>query len=767
MKKILVIVESPGKIDKIQTFLNDLYGDIYIIIVKASFGHCRDLNSKELSIDVNNNYTPKYCIIDSKRRVINDLKFYKKDCSEVILAMDEDREGEMIASSLRDLLDLIKPKRIVFNEITKDAIKKAFDNPTVINEEMVFAQQTRRLLDRLVGYKLSPLLWKELKGELSAGRVQSVVVKIIIDKETEINNSISNPYFKTIADFEYCNRLSSTLMKNNKMFKFEDKKNIDMFLKQLNKKTINRVVNITNKESNKKPSPPFITSSLQQEASTKFGYPSKHTMSLAQKLYEGGYITYMRTDSTNLSQDVLNQSKKYICENYGEKYHNLRTYTKKVKGGQEAHEAIRPTNISVISDKISLGMEYKKLYSLIWKRTVASQMAYAKINIQTIYIDILKNDTSVLPENTNFVSIFEKIIFDGFLVLYNNHESDNKTGKIDIKKGVDVNFKTMKISEEYTKPPLRFNEAGLIKFLEKNGIGRPSTYASIISKIVDKNYVNIKNIEGVKKVSNIISVNKNYKISTKTKDTSIGNENKKICPTEIGIKVNDFLIEHFNNIMETNFTINLEKQLDKVACGKAKWYNILDLYYQTFNPMVLELQEKHKHIGDVNNTDELFGNHPEDNREIYKGEGKYGPYVKIMDDEKSWKFASIKDVDDLTVEKAVELLQYPKYIGKINNSRVTLNKGQYGLYFKIGTKKCSIKDETRELDLEYATQLYNTDDPFAIKTFRFDKKIVHLKKGPYGYFLKVKFTKSNKTKNISLPNNIDVEKFNISNFITK
>jgi DNA topoisomerase-1 len=414
-----------------------------------------------------------------------------------------------------------------------------------------------------------------------------------------------------------------------------------------------------------------------------------------------------------------------------------------------------------------LGVEFKKLYNLIWKRTVASQMAYAKINIQTIYIDILKNNISVLPDKTNFVSIFEKILFDGFLVLYNNHESDNKKGKVDIKKEVDVEFKNMIISEEYTKPPLRFNEAGLTKHLENNGIGRPSTYASIITKIVEKKYVTIENIEGVKKGSNIININKSYKISTKSKDISIGNETKKLCPTEIGIKVNDFLTTHFNNIMETDFTVNLEKQLDKVACGKAKWYNILDMYYKTFNPMVLELQEKNKHIGEVNNTDELFGHHPDDNREIYKGDGKYGPYIKIMDDEKTWKFASLKDVDDLTMEKAVKLFEYPKYIGKINNSKVTLNKGQYGLYFKIGTKKHSIKDETRELNLEYATQLNNTDDPFAIKTFKFDNKTIYLKKGPYGYFLKVKFTKSNKTKNISLPDNFDVEKFNIDKFITK
>nr|QFG74438.1 MAG: DNA topoisomerase [Megaviridae environmental sample] len=759
-KKKLVVVESPGKIQKIQKILGDEY------IVKASCGHCRDLAPKELSIDVDNNFKPKYQVIPDKRKIVKELISCKDKCSEVILAMDEDREGEMIASSLRDLLDLHNPKRIIFNEITTTAILKSISNPSIIDENMVLAQQTRRLLDRLVGYKLSPLLWKEIKGDLSAGRVQSVVTKIIIDKEEEINKSISEPYFKTTGEFIHNNNLSSVLMKNNQIYKFNSKTSVDEFLTKLSKNNINKVVDIINKKSVKKPSPPFITSSIQQDSYSKFGFSSDYTMRLLQKLYEAGKITYMRTDSTNLSTDIMKQCEKYIKSTYGDNYSQVKNYTKKIKGGQEAHEAIRPTKITTLPDSITLGTEYKKLYGLIWRRTVASQMSNADINIQNIFIDIIDKNNTILPEKSNFVTTFEKILFDGFLVLYNNHESDNKNGMIDININTDVIFNKLQISEEYTKPPLRYNEAGLIKYLEKNGIGRPSTYASIISKIKSKKYVEIKNIDGIKKNSNIINVSKTYKKSVKCKEVKIGNEKNKICPTEVGIKINVFLNDNFSDIMKISFTAELESQLDKIALGNAKWYNILKMYYDRFNPIVIQLNEKYNDIGDVNNTDELFGNHPDNNKEIYKGKGKFGPYIKIMEDNGSWKFSSIKNIDDLTLESAIEILKWPKELGKINNKKVTLNKGQYGLYFKVGKKIISIKDESKDLNLEYAKELFNTDDPYAIKTFKIDDKTIYLKKGPYGHYLKVKF-KSNKTKNIPIPNDYDINNLDISKFITK
>ena len=521
MSKILVIVESPGKIKKIEEYLGNNY------IVKASYGHCRDLDSKTLSIDVNDNYKPNYIVIPDKKKVIKDLKYYASAATEVILAADEDREGEMIASSLRDVLKLKQPKRIVFHEITKKAINDAVANPTIINENMVMAQQTRRLLDRLVGYKISPLLWKQMQGQLSAGRVQSVVVRIIVDKEEEIKKSISSPYFKTIGIFDYKEKkLNTVLNKYDQIYKFEEEDVLE-FLNKFSKTDICKVVDVGNRLTNRKPSPPFITSTLQQDASTKLGFNSKQTMMIAQKLYEAGMITYMRTDSTNLSKQALDDCKAYIIKNYGDKYSQLRTFTKKSKNAQEAHEAIRPTKLN-ISTFDKLGNECKRLYSLIWKRTIACQMADAKVDILTIKIDII-NKQSILPKDTLFVTNLETIIFDGFLIVYNNSNVEEDTNqeitvekeKLNIKKGEIINFNSVKVTEEYTKPPLRYNEPGLIKYLEKNGIGRPSTYASIMSKIVDRNYIEISNIDGLTKDSQQFTITKKS-LTTKVSTSVVG-----------------------------------------------------------------------------------------------------------------------------------------------------------------------------------------------------------------------------------------------------
>ena len=764
MSKILVIVESPGKIKKIEEYLGNNY------IVKASYGHCRDLDSKTLSIDVNDNYKPNYIVIPDKKKVIKDLKYYASAATEVILAADEDREGEMIASSLRDVLKLKQPKRIVFHEITKKAINDAVANPTIINENMVMAQQTRRLLDRLVGYKISPLLWKQMQGQLSAGRVQSVVVRIIVDKEEEIKKSISSPYFKTIGIFDYKEKkLNTVLNKYDQIYKFEEEEVLE-FLNKFSKTDICKVVDVGNRLTNRKPSPPFITSTLQQDASTKLGFNSKQTMMIAQKLYEAGMITYMRTDSTNLSKQALDDCKAYIIKNYGDKYSQLRTFTKKSKNAQEAHEAIRPTKLN-ISTFDKLGNECKRLYSLIWKRTIACQMADAKVDILTIKIDII-NKQSILPKDTLFVTNLETIIFDGFLIVYNNSNVEEDTNqeitvekeKLNIKKGEIINFNSVKVTEEYTKPPLRYNEPGLIKYLEKNGIGRPSTYASIMSKIVDRNYIEISNIDGVTKDSQQFTITKKS-LTTKTKvkktikEITIGRESKKLVPTEMGIKVNDFMVKNFEPIMDITFTAQLEKMLDKVAVGKAKWYNILDTYYKMFNPMVLELQEQSKHITDLTKNDKLVGIDPTTNQEIYSTVAKYGVCVKTLDDDK-WKYAPVKDMeqDDITLEKAIELLEYPKTIGKIGNGDVTLNKGQYGLYFKMGNKKLGIKDNNRELDIEYAKELFNGGDPYAIKSFNLKDKMVHLKKGPYGYYLQIIYNSKKKNKNISLSDKINPDK---------
>ena len=761
MLKTLVIVESPGKIKKIGEYLGSDY------IIKASFGHCRDLDSKTLSIDVENNFKPNYIVIPDKRRVVKDLKDIASSCKEVILAADEDREGEMIASSLADLLKLKDPKRIVFHEITKKALNDAVKKPTKINYNMVYAQQARRLLDRLVGYKISPILWKHMAGGSSAGRVQSVVVKVIIDKEKEIESSISSPYFKSVAEFNYKkSKLNSVLMKGKNQYHYSSYEKAEKYINKINQNTIFKVLEVSEKKTEKKASPPFITSTLQQDASTKLHFPVKKTMMVAQKLYEAGMITYMRTDSTNLSSDAMDKCKQYIEDKYGTKYSNPKNFKSKSKGAQEAHEAIRPTKLEV-SKFTKLDKDAERLYSLIWKRTMASQMANAILNIQTIKIDALLDEKSVLPKKSLFVSKLETIDFDGFLKLYNTHDSENEKGYLKMIKSTILDMKHIIISEEYTKPPYRYNEAGLIKYLEKKGIGRPSTYASIISKVMDRKYVEIKNIEGVKKESRVLKIDSKFKVSKNKKDVVIGKENKKIAPTAMGVKVTDFLVKNFDVIMNIDFTAKFEKYLDKIAAGKAKWFNILDQYYKMFNPMVVKLHDEAKHLT-VNSSDVLLGKHPDSGLEIFTGSSKYGPYVKILEDveSKKWKYAPLKDKkpEDLTIEDAVNMLKYPKFLGKISNAHVYLYKGQYGLYLKMNKDTMSIKDKEMsedKIDIHYAKKLFDSGDPYAIKTFLIKNKKVNLKKGEYGYYLQIKGSGKKKNKNMSLPNNINPDELTL------
>ena len=457
MPKYLVIVESAGKIKKIEEYLGPDY------TVKASFGHCMDLDPNNLSIDVENNYNPTYIISKDKHKVVNELKEAAKKCDSIILAADNDREGEAIAWSLSKLLDLKNPQRIIFTEITKKAIENAINNPIQINMNMVYAQQARRLLDRLVGYKISPILQKNLNDReaKSAGRVQSVVVKIIKDKEDEINNSTSSLYLKTTCELQFNKiKILCTLMFNNEYYKFSSLENAKKFVELINKKSVFKVDDIKEKISIRKPSPPFITSSLQQEASTKLKFNVKKTMDVAQKLYEGGYITYMRTDSPNLSQDAINNCKKYIIDNFGEKYSKPTNYSAS-GNAQEAHEAIRPTNINNIDIK-SDDKDKSKLYNLIWKKTIASQMEFAKINVQTILINTYNNNISIL-DNKIWISIYENVIFDGFLKIYDIEQNDDtnseekQVGKIEINIDDILSFNKLKIVEEYNKLPLRFN----------------------------------------------------------------------------------------------------------------------------------------------------------------------------------------------------------------------------------------------------------------------------------------------------------------------
>ena len=740
--KSLVIVESPGKIIKIQKYLNDLGKDTKFI-VKASFGHIMNLDSSNLSIDIDNNFKPTYVISKDKRKVVKELKEIAKYCDEVIIASDEDREGEKIGADLAHVLKIKNPKRIVFHEITKNAIMKAVDNPTTINHNMVYAQQARRLLDRLVGYTISPLVWDNVVGGKSAGRVQSVVVKIIIDKENEIKKSVSSPYILTKGLFKIMKKKVKGVLYNMKLKKNYMMDNIydaETWLKTIDSKVNMIITNIVNKKSTRKPSPPFITSTLQQDASSKLRFNVKKTMMIAQKLYEAGHITYMRTDSTNLSLDCRNSCRDYIVKTFGSKYSSMKNYTKNKKGAQEAHEAIRPTNINNIS--INMPKDNIRLYELIWKRTVASQMSNAIINIMNIDIDFMLDKKSILPKNSIFLCSLENIIFDGFLVLYNNIESDEEkqSGKINISVGEKVKLKELTISEEYTKPPYRYNEANIVKYLEKKGIGRPSTYASIISKIMDRKYIEVKNIDGVKKESNILLLNSKYKLSKKKKDIFIGKEKNKMVPTEMGNKVNNFMETNFNNIMMIDFTAKFEEYLDMVAEGKARWYNILQKYYDELSPNVNKLKKSKTKQGNVLGTFK--------NMDVVIGEGKYGPYIYYNS-----KYTAIKDIN-ISLKDAIDVLSYPKYLGNVGKKKVYLHLGRYGKYCKVGTKNVSLKDFKGEITLENIKNFFSKDR-YALKTFNIDDMVIHIKNGQYGPYIQI--IKNNKKVNKSLSKNIKIE----------
>lgn len=765
--KTLVIVESPGKINKISQYLGPNY------IVKASIGHVQDLDKNTLSIDVEDNFKPYYVTSPDKVKVVKELKKLAKECTDVILAADGDREGEAIAHSLATVLSLKDPKRIVFHEITKSALLKALEKPTTINYDMVYAQQSRRILDRLVGYQISPILWKYLSANAkSAGRVQSVVVKIIIDRENEITKSISQSYFKTTSEFTFNKetKLNATLQHGNKMYQFESEELAKEFLGTLNKNSSCKVVSVENKKSIRKPSIPFITSSLQQEASTKLHFNVKRTMDVAQKLYENGLITYMRSDSPNISKDAIEEAKNYIVKTFGQEYSDPKNFESKNSNSQDAHECIRPTHLD---DPEPEGIEgdAKKLYSLIWKRTIASQMSNAQVNIQTIQIDIINNKVSILIFNENqtyFYSTLENIEFAGYLIVYDNSLEDEERviGKLAIKVKDKLILDKIIISEEYTKPPLRYNEAALVKYLEKNGIGRPSTYASIISKVIERNYVEIKNIDGVKKESKQIIFDSNYKIKENIKEIFVGREQTKLVPTSMGNQVNDFMIKNFEPILEIEFTSKFESYLDKIAEGKANWVTILKMFYDMFNPIVQKLNDAaisvKKMGGDV--SDRFIGNDL-NNKKIYAGTGKYGPYIKIeVDDSKKWKYTKLTDmsVEEVTLEHALKLLEWPKTLGKIGSAIVTLNEGPHGIYLKYNGNNYSIKNESLNLDefnLDQAREIIEAGDPYAIKTFKVSNKILNIKKGEYGHYIQI--VSSAKKQNIPIPKKYNIETLTI------
>lgn len=756
MSKKLLIVESPGKIKTLEKILGPEY------IVKASFGHIRQLDKKSLGIDIDNNYKQDYHIIPIRKQLIKDLKEIKKKCSEVILASDADLEGEAIAWHVAEVLELnIKDNpRIIFQEITKPSIKKALDNPGTINMDMVNAQLARSVLDKLIGYTLSPILWKQIKNSLSAGRVQSMACRLVVDRENDINNFSRNNYFKINGIFE--NKKEKIKINSTLDRQLQVSENINEYLNLLDDSTF-KIESINKSKSKRNAPPPFITSSLQQEANRRFNMSSKQTMSVAQSLYEGGHITYHRTDSVNLSETILPDIKDYIIENFGEEYVNIKNYKNKTKNAQEAHEAIRPTKITKIN---KLDANEKKIYEIIFNRTLASQMSSINIENITAKLSISKN-------KDNFISKCQKILFDGYSKLYqskeddeNDNENDNNPIKMfeKIKKNMDFEYKNIKAIESFTKPTPRYTEASLIKKLEEFGIGRPSTYASIISTVLDRGYVVKESRDGTKKNRQIYTL-ENSKIDCKSEEISTEKEKNKLFPTEIGTIVNNFLFDKFKDTLNYELTAKIESQLDKISKGNAAWIKVVDGFYK---PVINDLKligenadfaipkEKDKY-------NRILGNHPKTGEKIQVRIGRYGPLIQLgaIDDDNydielvdQVRYVAIPkgyDMKTIKIEEALKLLEFPKFLGKINNNSVSIMNGKFGYYIKFNGKNYTISKESdpNTFTLEDAKSIINVKDNAIIKEISDSIKIIN---GPYGIYLK------HGKKNISLPKDLEVDK---------
>lgn len=783
--KILVVVESPGKISKIQSIL----GKDYVVV--ASVGHILDLASNEMSVDIENGFTPKYVTMQGKSNVVNDLKKRVTSCSDVLIATDEDREGEMIAWSVAHVMKLKNAKRIVFNSITKTELLNAVKKPKNIDMNMVDAQKARRILDRIVGYELSPLLSRNIGSNgLSAGRVQSVVSRLIIDKEEEINKFIKKgyeSYFKFKGEFtsNKSKPFGAALYDKNKE-KFSsnvtkmDTEPLDKakgFLKLCMASKF-KIENIINKDTTKSPSPPFTTSTLQQEASRKFGFSVKRTMDTAQRLYENGYITYMRTDSVNLSDEALENIKKYVLKTYGKEYYRLINYKSKSKNTQEAHEAIRPTDVFVTNIEANASKKINhdeiKLYSLIWKRTVASQMMPAIYDVTSIYISISKDPLHY------FLTTIQNLKFAGFLKVYNiedveveevekDHGEDINNGITIPKVGEFVDPKTISGIMEYSRPPTRYNEASLVDKLDpKNlNIGRPSTYSSIISKILERRYVEKKDIDGVK--LNALTLTWNNKDSSKkivetSKDIVIGAEKNKFVPTNLGVIVNSFLVKAFPTIMDYNFTATMEDELDDIANGKRVWKNVLGEFYKKFHPLVVNNTTVKPTI--VDEFTRILGKDPQTDKDVVATVKKFGPVVYKVTDNKII-YAPIKEplkLDTINLEQALELLEYPKNLGKYKNKFVYLKKGKYGFYLEWGKDAISVGSG----DLTIDEAILEIDDHVSkakgLGEFKSATTKYTILNGQYGKYINVsplKGKKGIKQYNISLPNSCDVEKLDL------
>ena len=725
MPKNLVIVESATKAKTIEKILGQ---DFKVV---SCVGHISDLPVKELGVDVKNDFKPKYVIPTEKKPIIRDLKKYVKDSDKVWLASDEDREGEAIAWHLYENLDLANKdyERIVFHEITKNAILNALETPRDINFNLVNAQQARRVLDRLVGYELSPVLWRKVKAGLSAGRVQSVSVRLIVEKEREIKNFISKSSYKLIGVFENEQGVKLKAELNEKYNSVEEVKN---FLEK-NYNSIFNISSIDKKPAKKSPTPPFTTSTLQQEASRKLGFGVTRTMSTAQKLYEAGLITYMRTDSVTISNEAKSSIVQKIESKYGEDYVNLRDYKNKNKSAQEAHEAVRPTDINI--EEITSDYDQQRLYHLIWKRTISSQMSDAQIERTVVNI---KSDSY----NEFFVARGEVIKFDGFLRVYNEGTDD----EIEEEKGVlpalfineNLNLLSISSRESFSRPPSRFTEASLVKKLEELGIGRPATYATTISTIQNRGYIAKGVNEGLDRNYNLIEFSKNGIKDSQLKEKT-GSNKGKLVPTDIGMIVNDFLVDNFNNILDYGFTAEVEKNFDKIATGDQDWTDIIKQFYSDFHENVNEVKDN----AERQSGEKILGSDPNSGRVVKVRLGKFGPIAQIgtIDEEEKPIFASLtkdQQLDTISLEEALELFKFPKEIGNHKGETVTVNNGRYGPYIKFSTKSISIPNgiDPHTVDLNIAIELIDEKLKSEEPIHTYNEKPVTKGKGRFGPFIK-------------------------------
>jgi len=742
MASNLVVVESPAKAKTIEKFLGKDYK------VVSSFGHIRDLPKKNLGIDVENKFLPNYEISVDKKKVVSALIKDVKKSDIVWLATDEDREGEAIAWHLHEALQLQEKevKRIAFHEITKKAVVNAISAPRSIDYDLVNAQQARRVLDRIVGFKLSPVLWKKVQSGLSAGRVQSVAVRLIVEREKEIKSFESKDFFVLTASFLNANKQTIVSNANIEFAEFND---IEAFLKKCMNASF-FVSSLVVKPSKKSSPPPFTTSSLQQTASSKLGFSVSKTMIIAQKLYESGKITYMRTDSTNLSNDSVSEIKDYIENKYGKDYSNPKKYATKSKNAQEAHEAIRPTSVNEVD--LNMGKDEQRLYEIIWNRVVASQMSDALCEVTTLNIKNKKN----IDSETYFLSKGEVVKFPGFLKLTNYDQESGILPNVDLNESLEL--LSMSGRQKFKKPKSRFNEASLVRKLEELGIGRPSTYAPTISVIQRRNYVEKKDADGFERSYLAIKFD-NDKIETSNETERAGTEKRKLFPTDIGIITNDFLVDNFQEILDYNFTAQVEKDFDNIASGNLEWNDMIGQFYSKFNPEISKVLEfAEKSVGKRH-----LGKDPKTGKNVYVRIGRYGPMVQMGDGEEEdekIRFAGLQKgqkMDAITLDEALGLFMFPRSVGVFEDNEVLVNLGRFGPYIKYQQGFVSIKEVDPSLIslaqcIELIKEKRIQDAQKYINVFNEEDPVIEVLNGRYGPYIK------SEKKNYKIPKNTDPEK---------